>query len=91
MLEVSEALTDFLRGGIEPRDLNGKSKSVKCDVVIRNEPRIQTYGQNLRIDRREIASVAFSAKSFFRGNRPALPGWPHELFAQRWRIFSSVG
>ena len=68
MLEVSEALTDFLRGGIEQRDLNGKSRSVKCDVVVRNEPGIRTYGQNLRIDRRKIASVAFSAKSFLRGS-----------------------
>jgi hypothetical protein len=33
MLEVSEALTDFLRGGIEQRDLNGKSRSVNTMLL----------------------------------------------------------
>jgi len=91
MPEGSEALADFLREGIEQRDLNRKLRSVNATLLSATGDGFQTYGQNLRINRRKIVGMAFSAKSFLCGNRASLPRWPHELFAQRWRIVPSIG
>ena len=69
-LEGAEALADFLRGGIEQRDLNGKSRSVKCDIVFSPDPGFHISGKIYKSIDEKLRAWLLAQKVFFVATAP---------------------